>query len=848
MLEHLQYLLGRFDLRLENPAGLGLLLVWPIFLLLGLGLGGWLGPLRSLAVQLLRGALLVCLAVALAQPVSLRPSRAPAVALLADLSPSVSPAGRERMRAFVDRLWAERGEAPTWLVGFGRRPRLLAGPGQRRIELPPAEGPEGSDPSAGLRLARALLPPDHAGRVVLLSDGLETHGDLLAEADRAREAGVRLFAVPLGEQVEFDARIERLGHAATARPGERLEVEVELVSSAPRLARLSLRVDGRPAGQAQARLGAGRTRVKLEAQVTAPGWHGLEVRLEAPGDRFPENDRAHGRVFVIGRPRVLLVEGRPGAEPLARALEGLEVELVRAGPAGLPAELAGLDLVVLDDLELAALPAEEVGRLATAVEEHGTGLLVAVGPRGAALADPAPAPIEALLPVEFRPVELVEEARSALVFVLDRSASMATGGAFGLLLRAVLDSLARLEGSVQVAVIVFDDDPEVVVPLTAARRRREIERAVLGVRVGGGTSIYPALDAARRLLEGGAAPDRHVILLSDGQSISQFANQGRVVERLVAAGARITAVALGGEADLAELGRIATAGGGRLHLAARPADLPRIFQVETERLVETRALEEPVRAVVEKRVQALAGLEFEAAPPLLAYVSSRPRQSAEVLLATSDRREPLLSRWRYGLGRVTVWSADAHGPWAAAWPDWSGFAPLWRQLVTDALRPSPPGGLELRVREQAGRAVLGLRAPDDPEAGAPALWVLQPGPGAAERPLALERRDPGWYRAELALEHPGAYGFRAERTGPDGVRQAVYASTGRGYPEEYLAVGVDRARLEEAARRAGGGLDPEPAEVLAPGGQARERSVPRWRPFVWLALGLFCLELLVRRL
>ena len=42
----------------------------------------------------------------------------------------------------------------------------------------------------------ASIPPGYLRRAVLFSDGVETDGDILAEANRAEKLGVKLFTVP----------------------------------------------------------------------------------------------------------------------------------------------------------------------------------------------------------------------------------------------------------------------------------------------------------------------------------------------------------------------------------------------------------------------------------------------------------------------------------------------------------------------------------------------------------------------------------------------------------------------------------------------------------------------------
>jgi hypothetical protein len=66
--------------------------------------------------------------------------------------------------------------------------------------------------------------------------------------------------------------------------------------------------------------------------------------------------------------------------------------------------------------------------------------------------------------------------------------------------------------------------------------------------------------------------------------------------------------------------------------------------------------------------------------------------------------------------------------------------------------------------------------------------------------------------------------------------------------EEYLSAGANPGLLAAAAQATGGKLNPTAREVYAPGRKQREQRTEHWPPFLFLALGLFLLEVLVRRI
>ena len=46
-------------------------------------------------------------------------------------------------------------------------------------------------------------------------------------------------------------------------------------------------------------------------------------------------------------------------------------------------------------------------------------------------------------------------------------------------------------------------------------------------------------------------------------------------------------------------------------------------------------------------------------PPLLGYLATTAKPTAEVQLRIGAEDDPLLASWRVGLGRVTAWTSDA---------------------------------------------------------------------------------------------------------------------------------------------------------------------------------------------
>ncbi len=859
----LEFFLGQYELRLQNPEGLWLLLAIPVLLVIGLWMGRDLRWFRRLPIQMLRAALVAALAIAYTRPVHLDESASASVVFLVDESQSIDHRAYSDMRDRVEELWDQRSDSPSFLVEFAKLPKLIAQGQHARVSMSKRPLGLGTDLACALRFTYGLFPPDYDKRIVLFSDGIETRGDALAEADRSRQLGIQVFTMPVQNKGGLEVLMEGMEAPGAVRKDEDTKVLAFIWANRRSRVKLTLFDDERKVSTLREKMLRGLNQTQFKVKLDKPGWHKLTVTVAAKDDRFSQNNTWSRMIWVLGPPRILLVQrpsekiasvhepSRSNEDPLYEVLQNDKWELKQTTPDTMPRsvkELADYDLIILDDLQLGSLHKELVKNLRTSTEEFGCGLLITAGQGSSDLADPGQKPIEQILPVQFEQVKKKEQIPAALVFVTDRSSSMARGSKFSILLRAVADSLGRIKDTAQVAVVMFDDFPEVVVALTEARHREKIRKIVLSQRLGGGTSIYPALKAAHEQLKKSAAKLKHIILLSDGQSISMYDHYGYIVDKIASDNITITSVGLGQDADKAELKRIASRTGGRFYFTDNISNVPKIFARETENITETNVIEQPIRVIKAKLVQALAGIDFTKAPPIGGYIPSQARPTAEVLLTSSDRAEPILARWRYGLGQVMLLTTDAQGAWSNKWTSWPHFTDLWPRLAHDTMRRSPPGRLVMWADADSEEAIVTVSTPVGyhMEQITPTLTVRNPSGEQSQFPMI--RRGLGTYRARFAMEQTGAYGLKAERTSDNGTNEVTYGSVSRSYPEEFLSVTRNTKLLEDMARRTGAKVNPEPGEIFRGGRHRRKTTKELWQYFVLAAMGIFLAEVLIRRL
>src|SRR4029077_15061934 len=157
------------------------------------------------------------------------------------------------------------------------------------------------------------------------------------------------------------------------------------------------------------------------------------------------------------------------------------------------------------------------------------------------------------------------------------------------------------------------------------------------------------------------------------------------------------------------LEEIARLGNGRSYVADDPGQVPQIFAKETVTASKSAINEQPFPPAVVRSTQVLSEIRLDEAPFLLGYVVTRPKPTAEVILAT-ESGDPLLAWWRYGLGVTVAFTSDAKARWAAEWLSWPQFGQFWAQVVRHALRKAETKGALVQVQRTGRKAVVSLDA------------------------------------------------------------------------------------------------------------------------------------------
>lgn len=789
----------------RNPYMLSLLVLLPVVVLI------WqrrvAGMYATLAVRVV---VIVLLVLALADPTIGQPPPQPGpLILLVDQSDSLTTTGQAALRSAATNLAksetapaGEQATQPVLTLWFGSdvviSENIDESDPQQDLPLFLRESldPTASNLEQALQTARELLATTENGRIIVLSDGVQNSGDALYEAEHAAHDGIRIDVVPYQPDWEPDMRIAQVTLPPSLRIGEEYQVRIDIerrenappllatmddAGTTPVVLQLWESTDESDEGdegterliaEEQVSLKRGYNSFTLNNEATASGLVKIRAALKDVSDTFQRNNTAGATTMVKPAPRILIVEGKEGTgQEFASAIwPAIESDVIAAQD--LPARLSQLELytgMVLVDVSTYNLSLDQMSTVREFVRSEGRGLVVTGGRHSYSLGGYGETPFEELLPVMLDPPPRSDRSDVALLLVMDRSASMSIPidvSKFDMAKEAAILSTEMLQSQDTIGILAFDTRLEWTVPFQSVGEGlslKQIQDQIVMLDIGGGTDIYGALEEGLLNLMQQDASVRHAVLLTDGRS---FTNDQDAYEQLVQTAQdnqiTLSSIAIGIDADIELLEKLAQWGNGRYYYADKPEDIPRLTIQESEIARADPIVEGNVPLDIAEPHPVLHGIDTTGIPSLNGYVAVTRRDGADVVVQTPGaepgQQDPLLATWQYGLGRVVAWTPSLGDPWASAWESWGERGAFWTQVIRYTLPRPDSGPLQIELEPQPDGVRLAVDA-FDPNgnpllADAVARVTL---PDGTRQEFALHQSAPGRYSQDLLLSSDGAY-------------------------------------------------------------------------------------------
>lgn len=685
-------------------------------------------------------------------------------------------------------------------------------PSVQRVDL----GRDGTDIAAGIKRALADIPPDSAARLVLLSDGVSTRGNVMSAAAAAVASEIPIDYLALEQRTIPDVRV--VSFRVTPRASEGETIAMRVVVASPKDAEVELRIkqNGELIRTVPAKVKAGEDVVRITMPAPGSGLHRYDVEVTAKDpslDETAEDNTGSAFTRVRGPARALVLDGDMGSTQfIAEALRAAKFNVDEGSTSSVPADvggMAGYDLIIMGDIPAKDLSVGQIKAMANYVRNLGGGLILTGGDRSFGPGGWGRTPIEEVSPVSFDLKQERRRASLAEVIAIDISGSMGMSVGSHTKLELANEAAARsaklLGRGDMVGVVHVDTAPNWAVPLAFVSDKAAIENAIRSVGPGGGGILVDvALQEAYGALRKVNMNLKHVILFADGSDAENITPtvQGWVANAMTA-GITTSCVSLGRGHHSGLLEDLSRRGGGRFYMVDDAARLPAVFAQETVLASRSSLSERPFRPTLSVQSEVVANIDFGAAPNLQGYVVTIPKPRATVSLLGPDS-DPILAFWPVGVGRTGAFTSDLKDRWGQEWTQWDGAARMIAQLARHVARRGDDNRVRLEADASGGQLRLRATVVDDDGRlqSFRRLKVSVSGPDGFERDVALEAAGAGTYSASVPLTRPGAYIAVAK----DDETGTPVATTGAALHagEELRPTGTDTTTLARIAELTGG--------------------------------------------
>ncbi len=547
-----------------------------------------------------------------------------------------------------------------------------------------APRPDGSatDIASAFRYARTLFAHPKTARIVLISDGLETDGDISSTIKSVAAEGIKVDTVFFPtERKENEVQligVELPDYNITV--GDTFNIGLTLQSSFEGQGTVTV-YDNDSASETQVLVNftAGVQTIELEHSFALPGMHELRFEIVGiDGDTLNENNEYHSYIYLQVFDKILIVE-RTADE--SQKLSGLlndeyNVTVTTADdtekmPDSLD-ELCEYDQVILVNIAFSDMPDGFEDILHSYVYEAGGGLFTVGGDRidgqGQTVANAYNRAdmMQSTYYKQMLPVQAIDYTPPlGVMIIIDRSGSMGSGAGSNLELakEGAMSCLNVLTQRDWCGIMTLETDYSEEISLTPMTQMNKIVAAIDSIETGGGTVFQGAIARAGKALEALTRVEkRHILLVSDGMPGDSFTDYGAEIEHnYKTRGITFSIITVGGNAS-ADIEKAAEVGHGHCYSVKDVLTLPEVMKDDLS-APEIKEVEyEEFTPTINEHTSVMNGITQENMPKLSGYYGTKLKDDASAPLM--GKYVPIYAQWKYGKGMVGSFMCNLSDEWS----------------------------------------------------------------------------------------------------------------------------------------------------------------------------------------
>ncbi|MFQ5964659.1 MAG: VWA domain-containing protein [Candidatus Scalinduaceae bacterium] len=723
-----------------------------------------------------------------------------------------------------------------------------------------------TDMASGIIATLGIMPEDSSKMVILLSDGNENLGNASKAAKLAANNDVKIFVVSPPARKENEILIKNINVPKDAKEGETFKVKViiENKNDKPIRGKLKLYQEDNLLKEWDTDFKNGTNIFEAPYRSKEKGFVKFIANLDVEdtaSDKDEKNNNKFAFVNVSGKARILYINGAKRQKLfLPEALEDKTITVDVKNPDQIPKSLKEYlkyDSLILSNVSKDFLDNEQMNLIKKYVKDFGGGFVMTAGDNVYAKNGYSNTIIEDILPVKIignAPPKEEKRTRLSLILIIDKSGSM-LGKKMLFAKKASIELIKQLKENDKFGIIAFDTMPYTVVDLKSTEKvKKEIIRNLSMLRADGGTDIFPAMNAAYEQLLQNNAKTNHVILLSDGNTRSIYYYYNSLMRKFQQANITVSTIALGTWlVNTRLLKDIANKTKGQFYQLTDIIKLPRLVVQDSDRFVSQSDFHEAhFYPRINQESQILKGIYKEQLPPLKGYTITEAKEKAEVPLVTNilGKTNPILANWRYGLGKVVIYTSDADARWSSKWINWVQFNKFWSQIMHWSMRDISKTDYDLKVEAENNKNSLIIESYTKLEDNTK-IKVNLMSSKIDNNELTLKQITPQRFIAGLENIDPGTYTAKISRIKAGKVidlktKGLIVPESIVAKPLEYSGQGNNIPLLKNIAKITGGKYNPKKEEITI-----EEKETTKAKDFagylIPLAMVLFILDITVRK-
>jgi uncharacterized membrane protein len=552
------------------------------------------------------------------------------------------------------------------------------------------------------------------------------------------------------------------------------------------------------------------------SKTFSEGYHKIKAAIDS-SDYFSENNVYYKTIHVLPKPEILYVSQKN------TQLEMLMKKIYEVYDQDeIPDDLSKYAAVVIDDIPVGKLESK-TDQISDYVIEGG-GLFVVGGENSFDRGDYSKSMFETILPVLVGEAGYGGELATNIVIVIDISES--TGQDFSTrsdnkkvdveksLALEILKGISLLD---RVGVVAFNHKSYVLSKLVLlGESQGNVSERIASLNEVGGTLVYAGLKQAEYLMDGSLG-SKNIILISDGvDSVPDLSIN--LARQFAAKNIKLYTVGVGEATNRAFMQTLAVTTGAQYFEPSEAQKLNILFGNREE------LPPQDAKSLVLFNTDHFITKNLELVADVTGFNYVVKKSAAQMLVSMGDGK-PILTVWRFGLGRIGVLSTDDGEKWSSPLlgiPNSKLFTRTLNWAIGD-----PQKNLNFYVKSS------------DAFLGETAKITVKSEKVPVSNVLKFEKTDENIYAAY----------YTPAKAGYEEFFNAVLAVNN---PSEYYNVGFN-TELRDLVEVTGGKMF-DPLEIdkivdFIKASSVRKKSVPQyWRwPFIVIALAILLLEIFIRK-